>query len=365
MEMDHRKSVKRGHPENAPKSDPCANGSKPLLNVESTFPIPDLIPIITQCSNEDSLIVYDLERESQYGVVKGNGIFYVSESSEDQNRVIVADWRNRSVRIYENKKPINVRVTQTVIDLDASGRRWEGEVKDGNPFGCGGLYNEEGQIEYEGFMMDGVKSCYGIEYYSDIGRVKYDGCYYNNNRFGKGVLYGRDGSINYDGLWKNNEPTSSQFDGKTVDNHTESVVIPNYSFTKSSSFIPSCAQSLKHILIGNDCFTGVRSFELIGLSELESIAIGEQSCILDETNVFTAYDELIRGVCRIVNCPKLQSIHMDDCSFSYYSSFELANLPSLQSIQVGEFCFYNTNEMNSSVLANITNPKHHSPNHST
>lgn len=67
--------------------------------------------------------MYDLERESQYGVVKGNGIFYVSESSEDQNRVIVADWRNRSVRIYENKKPINVRVTQTVIDLDASGRR--------------------------------------------------------------------------------------------------------------------------------------------------------------------------------------------------------------------------------------------------
>ena len=92
--MDHRKSVKRGHPENAPKSDPCANGSKPLLDVESTFPIPDLIPIITQCSNEDSLIVYDLERESQYGVVKENGIFYVSESSEDQNRVIVADWRN-------------------------------------------------------------------------------------------------------------------------------------------------------------------------------------------------------------------------------------------------------------------------------
>ena len=168
--------------------------------------------------------------------------------------------------IYENKKPINVRVTQTVIDLDASGRRWEGEVKDGEPFGYGGLYNEEGQIEYEGFMMDGVKSCYGIEYYSDIGRVKYDGCYYNNNRFGKGVLYGRDGSIDYDGLWKNNEPTSSQFDGNTVDNHTESVVIPNYSFTKSSSFIPSCAQSLKHILIGNDCFTGVRSFELIGLS---------------------------------------------------------------------------------------------------
>ena len=81
-------------------------------------------------------------------------------------------------------------------------------------------------------MMDGVKTCFGIEYYSDTRRIKYDGCYYNNDRFGRGVLYDRNGAINYQGLWKNNKPFSLQFDGKTIDNHTEAITIPSYSFNE-------------------------------------------------------------------------------------------------------------------------------------
>ena len=62
-------------------------------------------------------------------------------------------------------------------------------MKDGKPFGYGELFDEEGKKEYEGFMVDGVKMGYGIEYYSDIEWVKYRGCFYDGKRFGKGVLY--------------------------------------------------------------------------------------------------------------------------------------------------------------------------------
>lgn len=43
--------------------------------------------------------------------------------------------------------------------------------------------------------MDGIRVCYGKEFYDDIEKVKYEGCYYEGKRFGKGVLYDRNGGI--------------------------------------------------------------------------------------------------------------------------------------------------------------------------
>ena len=40
-----------------------------------------------------------------------------------------------------------------------------------------------------------------------------------------------------------------------------------------------------------------------------------------------------------MDCPKLKSIKMGHESFKEYDSFELKNLPSLQSIEIGEDCF--------------------------
>ena len=90
-------------------------------------------------------------------------------------------------------------------------------------------------------------------------------------------------------------------------------------------------QKLKRIEIGNRCFGSVRSFELIGLSELESVVIGQHSFRISGA-------ERNDGSYRIVNCPKLKSIQIGDWSFFDYS-FELNNLPSLQSIDMGDSCF--------------------------
>ena len=74
-------------------------------------------------------------------------------------------------------------------------------------------------------------------------------------------------------------------------------------------------------------------FELDGLSELESVVIGQQSFRIGGS-------ERSDGSYRIVNCPKLKSIQIGDESFRYYQTFELNNLPSLQSIDIGKYCFY-------------------------
>ena len=69
------------------------------------------------------------------------------------------------------------------------------------------------------------------------------------------------------------------------------------------------------------------------MDELESVAIGQKSFRISG-------DERNDGSYRIVNCPKLSYIQISDYSFEDYHSFELNNLPSLQSIDIGESCFY-------------------------
>ena len=79
---------------------------------------------------------------------------------------------------------------------------------------------------------------------------------------------------------------------------------------------------------------------LNGLDELESVVIGKECFTYAKT-----YDDIWNskrrdGSCRIVNCPKLKSIQFCGYSFSDYHSFELNSLSSLQSIEMGERCFF-------------------------
>ena len=191
------------------------------------------------------------------------------------------------------------------------------------------------------WMMDGMKTCYGMEYCKDIERLEYEGCFYSNKRYGKGIRYNRNGIVDYDGLWKNDIPYSPQLDGTTIDNLTQSIDIPNNSFSEVLSFIlPSFIHSIVVIVIGKECLGKVRSFILNGLNELESVVIGEKSITNAKTQNDVMQSQRADGLFRIVNCPKLKSIQIGDYSFSDYHSFELSILPSLQSIDVGICCFY-------------------------
>ena len=286
--------------------------------------------------NNDSMMEYDIETGRECGVWKKEEKCYAIKRGDEENRVVVADLKTHEMRVYDGDDwKESEQDGVDCIDLDVNGKRWEGGVKDGKPFGYGVLYDEEGKKEYEGFMVDGVKMGYGIEYYSDIERVKYRGCFYEGKRFGRGVLYDRNGMIEYDGLWKNDSTYCDQFDGNRIDCYTESVSINDGSFSEVKSFIlHSFIHSLKRIAIGNECFGKVRVFELDGLDELESVVIGKESFrIRDRKRSDGSY--------RIVNCPKLKSIQIGTRSFWDYHSFELSNLPSLQSIDIRERSFLN------------------------
>ena len=285
--------------------------------------------------NDDSMMEYDIETGRECGVLKKEEKCYVLKRGDEENQVVVADLKTHIMRVYdEDDWKESEQDGVGCIDLNVNGKRWEGGVKNGKPFGYGVLYDEEGRKEYEGFMVDGVKMGCGIEYSNDIERIIYEGCFYDDKRFGRGVLYDRNGMIEYNGLWKNDEPCLNHFDGKVIDSYSESIVIPDNSFTNVDSFIfHSFFYSLAHIVIGDECFGMVRVFELNGLDELESVLIGYHSFRIGSSGRSD-------GSCRIVNCPKLKSIQIGDTSFEDYHSFELNNLPSLQSIVIGHGCFF-------------------------
>ena len=113
------------------------------------------------------------------------------------------------------------------------------------------------------------------------------------------------------------------------------MIIPNGVFNGDSvtSFNISKKGVLNRIVIGDNCFGKVRVLELDGLGELETVVFGGGSFRISNK-------ERTDGSCRIVNCRKLKSIQIGGSSFYDYHSFELNNLPSLQSIDMGDYCFY-------------------------
>ena len=125
-----------------------------------------------------------------------------------------------------------------------------------------------------------------------------------------------------------------QYDLLKLMESSNTLIIPNGYFNGNSvtSFNISNNGVLKSIVIGDNCFGKVRVFDLNGLSELESVVIGERSFRISGS-------ERNDGSYRIVSCPKLASIRIGYESIQDYHSFELRNLPSLQSIVLGDRCF--------------------------
>ena len=289
--------------------------------------------------NDDSLMYFDLKTGYVCGVWKTKERCYVLQRSDEENQVVVADLKTHEMRVYDGDDwKESEQDGVSCVDLGVSGRRWEGGIKDGKPFGYGVLYDEEGKKEYEGFIIDEMRICYGTEYYSGIERVEYVGCIFDSKRFGKGVCYDRNGIIEYDGLWNSDELHSDQLDDGMMNNYTESIGTGERTFNDVKSFIPPVfLHSLKQIVIGNECYKRVRVFELDGLSELESVKIGKESYSMNPSDPWRT--KRADGFFRIVNCSELKSIQIGRYSFSDYRSFELSNLPSLQFIDIDIECF--------------------------
>ena len=100
---------------------------------------------------------------------------------------------------------------------------------------------------------------------------------------------------------------------------------------------------LESLVIGDNCFSGVNTFRLDGMSPLQTLKIGKKSFTVQKScswSITYGDEDAQRGdeskSFHILNCESLESIEIGQYSFSdYKGEFEIANLPSLQSISIG------------------------------
>ena len=127
------------------------------------------------------------------------------------------------------------------------------------------------------------------------------------------------------------------YDPETVESIEEEYTCNDYEGTE---FILKGLPKLKSIVIGNDCFLTTRTFELEGLNALERVAIGRWSFTGANSFDDVMNSQRTDGNYTISNCAHLKSIQIDDVAFGDYRYFSLTNLPSLESIVMGEYSFY-------------------------
>ena len=82
--------------------------------------------------NKDSLVLYDIELECNYGVWKTNEKCYMIKQSLYENQVVEGDWTNCCMRVYDDDE-----LKEEVMKEDCVGNQWEGVVRNGKPFGYG------------------------------------------------------------------------------------------------------------------------------------------------------------------------------------------------------------------------------------
>ncbi|KAK8796357.1 hypothetical protein WA171_004318 [Blastocystis sp. BT1] len=302
--------------------------------------------------NKNCMLNLNVDKEEMRGVCKrGEEVIEVKEN-ENEVELMIVNVLNHSMIVLKglkgeelNEMDLSELVENEIVDLNDDGMRWEGEVLKGDLFGYGCLYDEENELEYEGWMIEGKKRCYGIEYWNDIGLKKYCGCYYDGLKNGYGLLYDRNGMIEYEGLFKDDVIIDVNDDMRMkwiddceliVTSCVESLIIADCFNPDISSLILNYSLiSLKQIDIGNDCFKNVNRFVIDGLNELKTIIIGKKNFYID-------YDKRCGSSCLIMNCDQLRQINIGNSTFFYYESFECKNLPSLISIELDQYAFFDS-----------------------
>ena len=89
---------------------------------------------------------------------------------------------------------------------------------------------------------------------------------------------------------------------------------------------------LKELVIGDNCFMNVDQLNLIGLSKLRSVVIGENSF----TRKKNGFGKESNRRFFVKNCPSLRELRVDRYSFSDYASAVIEGNDALEVIAMGE-----------------------------
>lgn len=220
-----------------------------------------------------------------YGFFGEEGLYYRGDSV-----VSVYKVDNGLLRIECNLKTLEMNISKKdedmnsflpithseiddkcIIDLTNRGLRWEGFSQNLTPYGYGSLINENNETVYQGFMLNDDYVCFGMEFFPDVGRVCYCGCYWKKKRHGYGVLYDLKEELVYEGdyildnaiLAKSVSIESSSIDEDSFNTLCEEM---NIHFNCFNSFYGDLKisgwKNLKSLSIGNRCFTETGKFIL-------------------------------------------------------------------------------------------------------
>ena len=93
--------------------------------------------------------------------------------------------------------------------------------------------------------------------------------------------------------------------------------------------------NLRLIEIADHCYKHISSLSFYGLSSLKSLSIGENS--FSSMNYYDV--PFTSNLASIIHCPCLRTIHIKKYAMNNYGRLVLKDLPSLESIQIGEYSF--------------------------
>ena len=323
-------------------------------------------------------IVGNVIFEGLYEQGKKNGIGieddYMIEYDEEGNRIIGYKMNDKCEKngicyyykdnkVWEVWKYVNNEKVCILIELKGN------EMNE---------YNEDGRVIYRGGYMEPkkyryIRNGYG-KLYNNKGNLIYEGEWKNGMKQGKGTLILNDARL-FSGKWILNCPlpllilgfmiimivliilfivginVATEIENKRkvcMGYYSDSSLIIESNHCNEDSislFIP--IRSYEYIDIGGNCFMYVNKFVVDGLNELKSLKIGWSSF----TNRKDSRDDSFRSF-SILNCGELESIEIGSYSFSDYGGlFEFKNLPKLSTIKIGEIgvnsynFFYSSSEI--------------------
>ena len=269
-----------------------------------------------------------LARGAVYAVGYHQGVEWVMWVTAQESELVIKDLLTRSFCVLRSQldgalETLSVEGLQhdAILDLDADGTRWEGDGRDGVPFGFGVLYNAHNDKEYEGFRIGDDSWGYGVEFGEDTRAVQFTGWTLKGVKFGQGVVFDRGG-----------KPTSIYFENDLPTDETKLLTNTVNSIALSSEwqlteFNPPMMWRLQTLTI-----------DAIHLNPKAVFTIRNQPAL---TTLFIHFPQrsLSPPSPVIADCPLLQRIEFADYAFPSYPFPTLSNLPSLSAILFGRCCF--------------------------
>ena len=122
-----------------------------------------------------------------------------------------------------------------------------------------------------------------------------------------------------------------------MNQNVEVVIVDNNACDDKcfTALVISFFSNLKVFEVGDYSFSFVDEVKLIGLSQLESVVIGE-GCFTMYKNGWPQTMNPNRHF-YLKDCERLRELEIGSKSFSDYSLCEISNLPSLEAIEMGKW----------------------------